>query len=138
MSIKIGFVLLSGIKRIVFSFLFIKRIGPEGEFYKCWNDVSDRRKIIGYINQPSLINPNLLTKYIIEGTLFDDLKCKNCFFFPICGGGCPQYRLKNKYEGGSFDLCAIRNDKREDKQFLNSCLEKHYNKIKDSIQIIEI
>lgn len=113
-------------------------VGPEGEFYKCWNDVSDRKKIIGYINRPNLENSNLLTRYIIDGSMFDDIECKDCFFFPICGGGCPQYRLKNKYENGTYDLCAVRNDKRDDKQYLTSCLEKHYNKIKNKTQTIEI
>jgi uncharacterized protein len=113
-------------------------IGPEGEIYKCWNDVSDRNKIIGYINTPKLTNPDLLAKFMVNGTLFDDPKCKECFFFPICGGGCPDYRLKNKYENGNYDLCAIRNDKRSDKQYLSYCLEKHYNILKRSNQIINM
>lgn len=112
-------------------------IGPEGEFYKCWNDVSDKSKIIGYINQSQLTNPDLLAKYVMDGTLFEDAECKDCFFFPICGGGCPQYRLKNKYENGKYNLCPVQNDQKMDKQYLSQCLEKHYNKIKGSKQIIE-
>lgn len=113
-------------------------IGPEGEFYKCWNDVSNKNKIIGYINQPYLTNPDLLAKYIMDGTLFEDPECKDCFFFPICGGGCPQYRLKNKYEKGKYNLCPVQNDKSMDMQCLNQSLEKHYKKLKGTNHIIEI
>lgn len=113
-------------------------IGPEGEIYKCWNDVSDRNKIIGYINTQKLTNVDLLAKYMVDSTIFEETKCRECFFFPICGGGCPQYRIQNKYENGNYDLCAVRNDKKDDKQYLTLCLEKHYYKIKDKKQIISI
>lgn len=102
-------------------------IGPDGEFYKCWNDVGFKNKIIGYINRDKLENQDLLLRYLMDGTMFDDPKCKDCFFFPICGGGCPQYRLKNKFEGGHYNLCSTLNDETEDFEYLNRCLEEHYN-----------
>lgn len=113
-------------------------IGPEGEIYKCWNDVSNKNKIIGYINSSRLTNADLLAKYMVDSSIFDDAKCKDCFFFPICAGGCPQYRLQNKYENGSYNLCAVRNDKKVNKQYLTSCLEKHYQKIEGAREVTEI
>lgn len=101
-------------------------IGPEGELYKCWNDVSNPNKIIGNICEDNIKNVDLLAKYLTEGTVFENEKCRDCFYFPICGGGCPQYRLKNKFEGGSYDLCSVRNDKRLDKKYFTECLIKHY------------
>lgn len=38
-------------------------IGPEGEIYKCWNDVSDASKIIGYIDKAEIVNKTLYYRY---------------------------------------------------------------------------
>jgi len=40
-------------------------IGPEGEIYKCWNDVSNKESIIGYIDQKKLSNHSLLYNYLV-------------------------------------------------------------------------
>ena len=113
-------------------------IGPEGEIYKCWNDVSNLDKAIGYLGDNKLNNEELLGQYLTEGTMFEDQKCKECFFFPICDGGCPQYRLRNKYDGGQYDLCAVRNDKRANKEFLTECLIRHYEHVKGITSIEKI
>lgn len=104
-------------------------IGPEGEIYKCWNDVSDSSRVIGFINQQKLTNENLLANYMIQGSIFEDEKCKDCFFFPTCDGGCPQYRLRNKCANGQYDLCTLTNDKKADKSYLTECLMKHYEEL---------
>lgn len=101
-------------------------IGPQGEFYKCWNDVGFEDRIIGYINSENISNQSLLLKYLLDGTMFDDPKCRECFFFPICGGGCPQYRLKNKFQNGHYNLCSTYQDGSLDMDYLNRCLEEHY------------
>lgn len=106
-------------------------IGPQGEFYKCWNDVGKNGRVIGFINDNKLLHPELLEQFLVSGSIFEDTKCRNCFFFPLCSGGCPAQRLKNRYEHGTFNLCITQNDKTKDKQFLNICLEKYYNQIKD-------
>lgn len=80
-------------------------IGPEGELYKCWNDVSSPSKIIGNIADRLLSNPALLSRYMIGVSPFRE-ECRNCKVFPICGGGCGYYRYKNLYEGGQFSLCS--------------------------------
>ncbi len=88
-------------------------IGPEGEIYKCWNDVSNKEKVIGFINKKEIINKTLFYRYMIELSPFADETCRNCNLFPICTGGCGWYRYKNKYENGSFDLCSIYKEKEQ-------------------------
>lgn len=104
-------------------------IGAEGEIYKCWNDVGYKEKIIGYINKSKLINQTLLAKYIVGCSPFDNPDCLDCFFFPICSTGCSAYRMKNIYENGNYDLCTVRKQAGESREFLSECLEKHYSEI---------
>lgn len=88
-------------------------IGPEGEIYKCWNDVSNKKKIIGYIDKKEILNKTLFYRYMQELSPFLDEMCRNCKLLPICSGGCSWYRYKNKYENGSFDLCTMYNGKEQ-------------------------
>lgn len=87
-------------------------IGPEGEIYKCWNDVSNSKKIIGYIHQKELSNKVLFSRYMTEISPFEDKKCRDCLLFPICSGGCGWYRYKNIFEDGKFDVCCQYKDRR--------------------------
>lgn len=98
-------------------------IGPLGEIYKCWNDVGNENKIVGNINNDTISNLALLSKYSVGSSCFEDEKCKKCFFLPICSGGCPWYRMRNLFEGGKFNLCTVYNNK----SILKKCLEIHYN-----------
>lgn len=80
-------------------------VGPEGEIYKCWNDVSDPEKVVGNINRDDITNPQLYYRYHSSCSCFNDPACKQCFCLPICNGKCSWYQLKNKYYGGQFNLC---------------------------------
>ena len=94
-------------------------IGPSGEIYKCWNDVNHPDKIIGNIQNKEITNKSLFYAYQ-EATPFEDEKCKNCFAFPICSGGCAWYRYKNMHEGKQFDFCTFL----KDKSIIKKCLLK--------------
>lgn len=85
-------------------------IGPEGEIYKCWNDVGNPNGVIGNISQKELSNESLFIKYSVGAIPFDD-ECKNCHAFPICDGGCSLYRYRNRYTKGKFDICSPYKDK---------------------------
>lgn len=85
-------------------------IGPEGEIYKCWNDVGDSNAIVGYINNSELINPTRYIRYTIQAIPFND-ECKHCHAFPICSGGCAYHRYRNMFEDCHFDLCSPYKDK---------------------------
>lgn len=41
-------------------------IGPEGEIYKCWNDVSNTAKVIGNIQEECLENSTLFARYMTD------------------------------------------------------------------------
>ena len=93
-------------------------IGPEGELYKCWNDMNHKEKIIGNILSDDLSNKSLFYRYMFETSMFEDIKCKDCLLFPVCSGGCSWLRLKNMYEGKHFDLCIMH----KDRHILEDCL----------------
>jgi uncharacterized protein len=101
-------------------------IGPEGEIYKCWNDVSNKKKIIGYINQKNLTNSSLLYKYIVDSKWYYSNKCKKSFFLPICNGNCAWYWYRNKFENGKYNLCTCL---QKAPKMLDKCLEYYYNDI---------
>lgn len=102
-------------------------IGPEGELYKCYNDVGDQNMIIGSIVKGKIINENLLTRYYVAGDPFDTKECVGCFHLPTCGGGCPYTRIKNEYEGLDNDTCDYIKDNMEE------FLEIHYSQKQLSI-----
>lgn len=80
-------------------------IGPEGEIYKCWEDVSNEDKIIGYITEKEIRNKPLFYRYLNDTSAFSDEKCRDCNLFPVCSGGCGQQRYRNLYENGRFNVC---------------------------------
>lgn len=69
-------------------------IGPEGELYKCWNDVGKQERIYGNItNGGTITNESVLYNYLIGADQFNDSECLNCVLLPTCAGGCPYTRL---------------------------------------------
>jgi uncharacterized protein len=94
-------------------------IGPEGEIYKCWNEVSNPEAVIGNIDSSDFSNLPRYVKYTIEAIPFND-ECKDCIAFPICGGGCSYYRYRNMFENCHYDLCSPYKDKETLKKALLS------------------
>lgn len=80
-------------------------VGPEGEIYKCWNDVSNKNAVVGNITKNEITNQQLYYRYHSSCMCFNDPECAKCFYLPICNGKCSWYQLKNKYFGGQFNLC---------------------------------
>lgn len=85
-------------------------IGPEGDIYKCWNDVGIKESQIGNIKESELSNASLYINYMMQSSPFND-DCKECHAFPICSGGCSYYRYKNKFRSCKFDTCSPYKDK---------------------------
>jgi uncharacterized protein len=75
-------------------------VGPEGELYKCWEDVGKPTMVIGdiYEDEP-ITNPELRAQYSIGTDPYSDPDCRACFVLPICGGGCANKRLRAKQFG---------------------------------------
>lgn len=98
-------------------------IGPQGEIYSCWHDVGDDRTLRGNIHENDVITNSVLLSRFIEGIdPFEDEKCKNCFYLPICGGGCPYYRVLNKYYNQNIEKCTMHKGTKT----LERMLEIHY------------
>lgn len=85
-------------------------IGPEGELYKCWNDFNHPDRVVGNIKERAMTNPQLISRYAYDATIYSDSNCKECKFFPICDGGCSWLRYKNLFEGKDYDLCTFLAD----------------------------
>jgi uncharacterized protein len=97
-------------------------IGPQGEIYKCWLDVGNNEMVVGSLIDKNVVNNALLTRYYVAGDALEDANCKECFHFPICGGGCPHTRIENELNGKSnLENCDFK------KGHLKEFLELHYD-----------
>lgn len=87
-------------------------VGPEGELYKCWEDVGKPDMVIGTINNDDPItNPALRAAYSIGTDAYNDPDCSLCNVLPICGGGCAnkRFRTKERDEKG-LEFCSPYKD----------------------------
>lgn len=102
-------------------------VGPRGELYKCWDDVGIENKMIGNINDDKISNIDILSKYLVGCSMFDDSECRKCVLFPVCSGGCQMQRIKNSENTANYDICNIRKDN------LSTYLELHYEQRKKQL-----
>jgi uncharacterized protein len=86
-------------------------IGPLGEIYKCWLDIGLEDMVIGKIYEDRFSNERLLANYLIGTSVFDDPRCRECSYLPLCDGGCANLRMKNRLLGASFDICVAYKDR---------------------------
>lgn len=67
-------------------------VDPEGYLYKCWNDIGQKDRCVGNVKtieeELNSTQKSILEKYILW-TPFDHRECVECYFLPICMGGCP-------------------------------------------------
>lgn len=66
-------------------------IDPEGNIFKCWEEVAVKGKAVGNVFN-SKTNVNNLLKYV---QLEMPKECESCAYIPLCHGGCPHTRLLN-------------------------------------------
>lgn len=93
-------------------------IGPQGELYKCWNDIGNPDKVYGYIDG-RITNERVLLRYLAASDPFDDEACKECLLLPVCLGACPYQRIKRDYEDKSINICPSK------KEYLKANLIMH-------------
>lgn len=87
-------------------------IGPEGELYKCWNDVGKPNMVYGNLSD-GVTNDKILYDYLIGADPFDDDTCRQCFMLPVCPGGCPHVRLLDE-KNGTRNACPLNMTNLED------------------------
>ncbi|MGE5342754.1 MAG: radical SAM protein [Candidatus Omnitrophota bacterium] len=93
-------------------------VGPEGELYKCWNDIGDSDNVVGTIFKPIELNSQHIL-YLTE-SFENDEECRNCKFLPICMGGCVDIRIKRKKGIPYSKYCT------EWKYYLEDALREYY------------
>jgi len=98
-------------------------VSPDGYLYKCWTDLGNKSEAIGHLSGKDF-TPDNLAKYMVGGDPFNDKKCSECNFLPICGGGCPHLKLKNIFNNSNVKLCHL--SKSEIKDFLEIYYEKNF------------
>ncbi|MDR3046832.1 MAG: SPASM domain-containing protein [Bacteroidales bacterium] len=92
-------------------------IGPKGELYSCWEHIGYDDSIIGHLNEdgePIITNELKFLRYLTDADYLDDKQCLECFFFPICVGGCPEKRIRNKHCNACFDVCVLQKENIEE------------------------
>lgn len=108
-------------------------VGPQGELYKCWNDVNCPERAVGHIDDDEILNKLTFFHMLASSHQFADEKCRDCHLFPVCNGGCGWYRVKNLMQGTQFPLCNIGRDRHVLEQLLLLSKERGKNK---GIQVI--
>lgn len=75
-------------------------IDPKGQICKCWLEVGKPDKVVGSImdNNSGKFNYNLLSQYMVNSDMYNNQKCKDCFLFPCCPGGCSYQRIEHGHE----------------------------------------
>lgn len=63
-------------------------IAPDGEIYKCIEQIGDKSKSIGNIVNES-ISLEKLSSCFFKFNHIENSECIDCSILPICGGGCP-------------------------------------------------
>lgn len=81
-------------------------VGPEGELYKCWDDVGIPEKVVGTLDVKANWNMPLIAEGMVACSYLDDPECKECKFFPICNGGCHRIRQKNLHREFQDSPCT--------------------------------
>lgn len=98
-------------------------IGPKGEIYSCWENIGHQEFVVGQLNEkgiPEIKNETAYFRYLADADYLTDETCLNCFFFPLCPGGCPEKRIRNKHCNAQFDICMTQKDDME------NILDLHY------------
>ncbi|MBR7073769.1 MAG: radical SAM protein [Oscillospiraceae bacterium] len=95
-------------------------VGPDGEMYKCWDDVGMPEKIVGTVDSFKDWNMGLIAEGMTACSYLDSPECKACFYFPICDGGCHRIRQNNLHTDHPQSSCSwFRGN-------LENLLELHY------------
>jgi uncharacterized protein len=95
-------------------------VGPTGDLFKCYHDLGVAGMRVGTVFGEEGWDQDLLARYMIGTDPFMDDVCRACVHLPLCGGGCPHFRMKKLYEGMDVDTCT------RFKSALPEFLEIHY------------
>lgn len=89
-------------------------VGPQGELYKCWDDIGIPELVVGHIDDRTDWNMALIARGMEGCSYLNSPQCRECYFFPVCDGGCHKVRLRNLEDGGNRDSCSYFRDHLEE------------------------
>lgn len=97
-------------------------VGPDGELYKCWDDVGNAERVVGTLDIANNWNIPLIAEGMVAASYLDSQDCQDCVFFPVCDGGCPRIRQENLHRMKQVSTCTYF------KENLSTLLELFYEK----------
>lgn len=69
-------------------------IGSDGSIYRCWDDIGRDDRKTGNLKDGLQVN-SVYLKYLMHDPT-QDKECNQCFYLPLCLGGCPHQWQKQK------------------------------------------
>lgn len=81
-------------------------ISPDGDLFKCWNDIGIKDRCVGNVYE-GITNNTLIAKYMVGSDKYSSAECKDCSLFPICEGGCNRRRMDNVTQSTNYPLCPF-------------------------------
>lgn len=82
-------------------------IGPQGEIYKCWEDVGCANRVVGNVVEKKYTNMPLLADYMLHGSHILEEKCNKCPLLPVCSNDCAKHRIENSENNAGYNLCSL-------------------------------
>lgn len=67
-------------------------ISPNGDLYKCWDDIGNNSEKVGNISEGISLTPKNVSWISYDYMI--DSECNSCEILPICMGGCPNFNMK--------------------------------------------
>ena len=71
-------------------------IDPDGNLFKCLDDINDKTRIVGNLLTSIPDKNNLIPTYSFKSDALEIEECRKCLFLFSCMGGCPKQRLMNQ------------------------------------------
>ena len=84
-------------------------VGANGELYKCWDSVGNKREEIGHLR--SWKDPNDRALKWLRYDPFTDDGCRSCIALPTCMGGCAHHAMLDR--AGDSKCSTFRTTYRE-------------------------
>lgn len=109
-------------------------VGPKGELYKCLAAVGMGSMSIGDVNNPgnAITDEGLMSEFLRGNDYLDSPTCRQCALFPVCDGGCPFLKLREKIVGEPHDNCMAA--KGYMAEFLDSHIDWKYRTDRHSLE----
>ena len=91
-------------------------VGPRGDLYKCLAVIGVEQLRIGNVNNHGnyISNEELMAQFLEGDDYLNSARCQRCVLFPVCDGGCPYLKLKERILGEPHETCIIAKGHLED------------------------